>query len=55
MRKSLPMPKNLRPTVMLTGGFTLISCGSWSIFGQGVGLITAGVLTVILQWWVDSD
>ncbi|RLV66344.1 hypothetical protein STAN_1865 [Streptomyces sp. CBMAI 2042] len=22
---------------------------------MGVGLITGGVLTVVLQWWVDSD
>ena len=55
MPKSLPTPKNLRPYVMTTGGFALISCGSWSIFGQGVGLITAGVSTLVLQWWVDSD
>jgi hypothetical protein len=47
--------KDLRPSAMLTGGFTLITAGSWNIFGTGVGLITGGVLTVILQWWVDSD
>ncbi|MFJ9887170.1 hypothetical protein ACIQRW_15050 [Streptomyces sp. NPDC091287] len=55
MPKTLPTLKKLRPTAMLTGGFTLISAGSWSIFGMGVGLITGGVLTVVLQWWVDSD
>lgn len=51
----LPMLKKLRPTAMTTAGFTLISAGSWSIYGQGVGLITGGILTVVLQWWVDSD
>ncbi|WP_405391066.1 hypothetical protein OG596_26360 [Streptomyces sp. NBC_01102] len=51
----LPMAKKLRPTAMATAGFTLISAGSWSIYGQGVGLITGGILTVVLQWWVDSD
>ncbi|MFJ4837167.1 hypothetical protein [Streptomyces sp. NPDC088746] len=50
-----PRLKKLRPTAMTTAGFTLISAGSWSIFGQGVGLITGGILTVVLQWWVDSD
>ncbi|MGW1814080.1 hypothetical protein ACWCQM_11040 [Streptomyces sp. NPDC002125] len=50
-----PMLKKLRPTAMNTAGFTLISAGSWSIYGMGVGLITGGVLTVVLQWWVDSD
>lgn len=50
-----PTLKKLRPTAMNTTGFTLISAGSWSIFGTGVGLITGGVLTVVLQWWVDSD
>ncbi|MFE7754313.1 hypothetical protein [Streptomyces sp. NPDC057429] len=51
----LPTLKKLRPTAMMTAGFTLISAGSWSIYGQGVGLVTGGILTVILQWWVDSD
>lgn len=56
MRKpAQPKLKNLRPIAMLTGGFTLISAGSWSIFGTGVGLIVGGVLTVVLQWWIDSD
>ncbi|MFD9763193.1 hypothetical protein ACFWXI_06570 [[Kitasatospora] papulosa] len=50
-----PALKKLRPTAMTTAGFTLISAGSWSIYGQGVGLITGGILTVVLQWWVDSD
>ncbi len=50
-----PALKKLRPTAMNTAGFALISAGSWSIFGAGVGLITGGVLTVVLQWWVDSD
>ncbi|MFE6931759.1 hypothetical protein ACFVDT_06980 [Streptomyces sp. NPDC057699] len=50
-----PVLKKLRPTAMTTAGFTLISAGSWSIYGQGVGLITGGILTVVLQWWVDSD
>lgn len=47
--------KKLRPIAMTTAGFTLISAGSWNMFGSGVGLITGGVLTVVLQWWVDSD
>ena len=50
-----PTLKKLRPTAMTTAGFTLISAGSWSIYGSGVGLITGGILTVVLQWWVDSD
>ena len=52
---STAMLKKLRPTAMNAAGFALISAGSWSIFGTGVGLITGGVLTVVLQWWVDSD
>lgn len=56
MRKPNPEKlKNLRPTGMLTGGFTLITAGTWSIFGMGVGMITGGVLLCTLQWWVDSD
>lgn len=47
--------KNVRPTAMVTAGFTLISGGVWSIFGVGVGLITAGVLVIGLQWWVDTE
>ncbi|GAA3718186.1 hypothetical protein [Streptomyces tremellae] len=47
--------KKMRPTAMVTVGFTLISGGVWSIFGMGVGLITAGVLTIGLQWWVDTE
>lgn len=56
MGKRTPtLPKNFRPTAMLTGGFTLISAGCWNIFGTGVGLITGGISLVVLQWWVDSD
>lgn len=47
--------KDLRPTVMLTGGFTLITSGIWSIFGSGVGLISGGALVCVLQWVLDSD
>jgi hypothetical protein len=54
-KKLPPVPKNLRPIAMLTGGFTLITSGCWSIFGQGVGLIIGGVLLCTLQWWIDSD
>lgn len=47
--------KNWRPATMLTGGFTFIAAGFWSIFGSGVGLITGGVLVCVLQWVLDSD
>ncbi|NED75270.1 hypothetical protein G3I51_23690 [Streptomyces sp. SID9944] len=47
--------KNLRPGVMLTGGFTLIAAGAWNIFGLGVGLIVGGFLICVLQWVLDSD
>jgi len=47
--------KNFRPAGMLTGGFTLITAGCWNIFGTGVGLITGGLLTCVLQWVLDSD
>jgi hypothetical protein len=47
--------KDLRPATMLTGGFTLITAGCWNIFGTGVGLITGGLLTCVLQWVLDSD
>ncbi|MGW1463850.1 hypothetical protein ACWCPT_05780 [Streptomyces sp. NPDC002308] len=52
---STPKLKSLRSGTLVTGGFTLISAGSWSAFGAGVGLITGGVLAVVLQWWCDSD
>lgn len=54
-RRSTNAPKDLRPTVMLTGGFTLMSAGAWNIFGTGVGLIVGGFLTCVLQWVLDSD
>jgi hypothetical protein len=47
--------KDMRPASMLTGGFTLITAGCWDIFGTGVGLITGGILTCVLQWVLDSD
>jgi len=53
--KTIPTLKKMRPGAMLTGGFTLISAGTWNIFGQGVGMITGGVLLCTLQWWVDRD
>jgi hypothetical protein len=39
---------------MLTGGFTLITAGTWNIFGIGIGLITAGASLFVMQWWVDG-
>jgi len=55
MRKLDPSKlKNLRSHSMLTGGFTLITAGTWNIFGTGVGLITAGVSMFVMQWWVDG-
>ncbi len=55
MRKPNPsMLKNLRSQCLLTGGFTLITTGTWNIFGMGVGLITAGASLFVMQWWVDS-
>ncbi|WP_372352636.1 hypothetical protein [Streptomyces sp. KL116D] len=56
MRKLDPSKlKDLRPSAMLTGGFTLITAGTWNIFGTGIGLITAGVSVMVMQWWVDGD
>ncbi|MFI6530506.1 hypothetical protein [Streptomyces uncialis] len=46
--------KNLRSQSFLAGGFTLITAGIWSIFGLGVGLITAGASLFVMQWWVDG-
>jgi hypothetical protein len=47
--------KILRRILLLTGGFTLISIGLGMKFGLWVGLVSAGVLTVILQWHLDRD
>jgi hypothetical protein len=46
--------KDLRSQSMLTGGFTLITAGTWNIFGIGIGLITAGASLFVMQWWVDG-
>ncbi|MBA4865920.1 hypothetical protein H1V43_32165 [Streptomyces sp. PSKA54] len=47
--------KDLRPSAMLTGGFTLITAGMWEIFGSGIGMISGGCSLFVLQWWLDSD
>lgn len=58
MRKLSVTPKklqDLRSMSMLTGGFTLITAGVWTIYGHGVGMVSGGVLLCTLQWWVDRD
>jgi hypothetical protein len=56
MRKyTLPELKNFLSWSFLTGGFTLITSGCWSIFGQGVGQVVGGVLFVALHVYVNSD
>jgi hypothetical protein len=46
------MPKNFLSTATITAGFVLISVGVGKICGLGAGLIIAGALLVVLQWWV---
>lgn len=56
MRKiTLPNLKDFLSITLITGGFTLIAAGFGRIFGFGVGMVTAGILLVILQWWLNSD
>lgn len=56
MNTRLPqLPKNLLPIATLAVGFTLIMLGFGEIFGLGIGLIAAGVLTVVLQMVIYSD
>lgn len=51
-KRTLTIPKNFLSTATITAGFVLISVGVGKICGSGAGLIIAGVLLVVLQWWV---
>lgn len=47
--------KNLRSAALLTGGFTLISTGLGMKFGLWLGLLVAGILTVLYENHLASE
>lgn len=46
--------KNLRSSLLLTGGFTLISIGVGMRFGLWLGLLFAGILAVAYEWHLNQ-